>query len=168
MKKIILSLVFIGMLFLVGCQVECPDCVCPEQKECPELEECQVCGEPQIEKGKAILNAEMYGVAFNELDTNEMFFDYWIYNYGDTEAKNVKVKCVLLGWDYNVLKRVVDDYGNLASSSAELGEVVFKKPNSVTLNTELTGICYVVSCSNCEILYKRVPKAVEAYEVTYK
>ena len=27
MKKTILGLVLVGILFLIGCQVECPDCI---------------------------------------------------------------------------------------------------------------------------------------------
>ena len=151
MKKIILSMFLIGILFLVGCEEYV-------------AKECQTCEEPQIAKGKAILDVEMYQTAFNELDTTEMFFDYWIYNYGDTEAKNIKVECILLDENYNVLTKVIDNYGNLASNSIKFGEVTFKKPSSITMNDPLTGSCYVESCSNCDILYKRIPKIVEEYE----
>ena len=142
MKKIILSMVLIGMLFLVGCQVY---------------------EEPQIAKGKAILRAEMYQLAINELDTTEMFFSYWIYNYGDTEAKDIKVNCKLLDGNYSVLKTVSDDYRNLASNSIEFREVTFKKPNDLNEDTLTTGMCYVLSCSNCDILYKRIPELVGEY-----
>ena len=93
-----------------------------------------------------------------------MLFDYWIYNYGDTEAKDIKVKCVLLGEDYESLKVIKDDYGNLASNTVKPAEVMFETPVGVKLDTLMSGICYVESCSNCEILYKRIPEAVKEYE----
>ncbi len=148
MKKIILSMILFVMLFLVGCEEYV-------------AKECETCKEPQIAKGMAILDIELYQQAFNELDTSEMFFDYWIYNYGDTEAKDIKVKCILLDEDYNSLKVVEDNYGNLASKSVNYAEVVFEKPSSVNLDDLMSSVCYVESCSNCEILYKRIPEVVE-------
>ncbi len=144
-------MVLVGMLFLVGCEESV-------------IKECKTCEEPQIAKGKAILDVELYQQAFNELDTTEMFFDYWIYNYGDTEAKDIKVKCILLDEDYKLLKIVEDNYGNLASRSVNYAEVVFEKPSNVKLDSLMSSVCYVESCSNCDILYKRIPEIVEEYE----
>ncbi len=152
MNKIILSLFLIGVLFLVGCEEYV-------------TKECQTCEEPQIEKGKAILNTEIYSSGVNEYNSNELLFQYWITNYGDVEAKNIKVRCNLLDENYNILKTVTDTYGNLASKSIEFGEAITKKPNSVKINKTFTvPVCYVESCNSCEILYKRIPKIVEVYE----
>ncbi len=134
-------MVLIGMLFLVGCIL------------------------PQITIGKAILNIEMYQWGLNELDNTEMLFDYWIYNYGDTEAKNISVECKLLDENYNVLKTAIDNYGSLASYSVRFGEMSTEKPDNIVKDvTMITTICYVDSCDNCEILYKRIPDLVEDYE----
>ena len=83
-------------------------------------------------------------------------------NINDAEANDIKVRCKLEDTTEKVLASVIDNYGNLASRSAELGEVVTKKP-SISMTKEYLGYCYVESCSNCEILHKRIPKLVESY-----
>jgi hypothetical protein len=161
----------LALLFVIGCQpVNCPEktcpaCeVCPEEKECPVCEECKGCPDCEVcLDDKPMLDVDMLIWAINEYDNSEMLFDYWIYNYGDTEAKDVKVKCKLEDTRGKVLKTVVDNYGNLASRSGELGEVVTSKP-SISMTQEYIGYCFVDSCKNCEILYKRIPDLIEAYQ----
>lgn len=134
-------------------------------KECPTCEKFTFCEEPQIAQGKAILDVQMYQQAINELDDSEMFFDYWIYNFGDAEAKDVKVTCKLFDDKNNVAKIATDTKGNLASHSGELGEIITSRPAKLAEGKMVTGICYVESCNNCDILYKRIPNLVEIYEV---
>lgn len=132
---------------------------------CPEVNE-ELCSAfitecPQVEE-KAMLKVETAGWFVNLYDETEMFFDYWIYNFGDKEAKNIKVKCKLYDENYNLLTSVTDNFGNLASNSGEFGEVY--TDDVMEENKEYVGLCYVESCDNCEILYKRIPDLVESYE----
>lgn len=132
-------------LFLAGCIN--PNVSCPEYSE-----------------GKAMLDVQTRLFAINERNENETFFTYWIYNYGDREAKDIKVRCKLIDGDsMEIVKTVKDSFGNLASRSVQLGEII-TNVNQVDIDKEYIPICYVVSCSNCEILYKRIPDLVESYE----
>ncbi len=112
---------------------------------------------------KALLDVQIYQWAENLYDSSEMFFDYWIYNYGEVEAKNVRVNCKLFDKYDNERSSVIDYYGNLASKSGEFGEVITADIRASD-NEEFSPICYVESCDNCEILYKRIPKLIESYE----
>ncbi len=112
---------------------------------------------------KALLDVKIYSWAENLYDDSEMFFDYFIYNYGDIEAKNIVVRCNLYEDDYKT-KRVsaTEHYGNLASKSFEFGELITDKPSTIP-GEEFTAFCYVESCDDCEILNERIPKLVETY-----
>ncbi len=161
MNKIIPSMVLVGMLFLVGCQVEYP-----LENICEVYEECQVCEEPeepQIAKGKAMLDVEIYDWAINLYNEDEMFFEYWITNYGDSEAKDIKVRCILIDESMNLITSVIDSYGNIASQSTEMGDVLIDTP---IIDEEIMYVaqCYVQSCINCDILYERIPELVEQYK----
>ena len=64
---------------------------------------------------KALLDVQIYDWAINEDNTDEIFFDYWVYNYGNVEAKNIEVKCKLFDEKGYVRVSVLDYTGNLAS-----------------------------------------------------
>lgn len=53
--------------------------------------------------------------------------------------------------------------GNLASKSADIKEIVAEN-FIIDEDTYYIPLCYVESCDNCEILYKRIPELVESYE----
>lgn len=151
----LLSICIILIGFLVMLIVtKVPEKVCPAEN---------VCEEPQIGEDKAILEIKMYQAGINELDTNEYFFDYWLINYGDTEAKDVKVTCKLFDEKQKMLLEATDSYGNMASASIELGEAITKSPDNIG-NILATPLCYVESCENCDILHRRIPELKEAYE----
>lgn len=116
---------------------------------------------PQAEE-KAMLKSEITRWAININNKSEMFFDYWLYNFGNIEAKNVKVKCKLFDENDNLVTSVIDNFGNLASNSTEFGEVY--TDNVMKKTKKYVGLCYVESCDNCEILYKKIPDLVESYE----
>ena len=118
-----------------------------------------------IEDNSSMLNVEIYQWAENIDDSSEMFFDYYIYNYGNTEAKNVKVECKLIevvGSDYKVIRTVIDNFGNVASNKREFGEVVTSVPDN--FNKEYTGYCYIKSCDDCKILHKNIPELIKIFE----
>ncbi len=112
---------------------------------------------------KALVEAQIYDWFANEDDPTELVFDYSIYNYGDIEAKNIEVRCSLYDEDgTRVIANVLDNYGNLASKSYEFGEVV---TDDVTNSFDYySALCYVESCDDCEILYKRIPELIVDYE----
>ena len=112
---------------------------------------------------KALVEAQIYDWFANEDDPTELVFDYSIYNYGDIEAKNIEVRCSLYDEDgTRVIASVLDNYGNLASKSYEFGEVV---TDDVTNSFDYySALCYVESCDDCEILYKRIPELIVDYE----
>lgn len=144
MKKILFIMLVLS-LFLAGCVN--PNVSCPEYPE-----------------GKAMLDVEIRLFAINKLNENETFFNYWICNYGDKEAKDIKVRCKLIdSISMEIVKSVKGTFGNLASRSVQLGEII-TDADQVDIDKEYIPICYVESCSNCEILYKRIPDLVESYE----
>lgn len=118
---------------------------------------------PEIPAERALLDVQIFDWAENQDNPNEMFFDYWIYNYGNVEAKNIQVRCDL--WDEDgttIIATARENFGNLASLSADFGEIITEdKANSYSLYIPL---CYVESCENCDILYKRIPDLVESFE----
>ncbi|MFA5070854.1 MAG: hypothetical protein WC511_00605 [Candidatus Pacearchaeota archaeon] len=118
---------------------------------------------PEVPKEKALVDAQVYDWAENLDNPNEMFFQYWIYNYGNVEAKNIQVRCDL--WNEEgtlIVATAIDNFGNLASLSTDFGELVTEdKANNYDYYIPL---CYVESCDNCEILYKRIPELIESYE----
>jgi len=176
-KSIVILIIGLLSIVMVSCEKIEGDvgvgqrCVaCPEQKECQECKlceecaECETCSQSQIPVGKAILDVTTYDWAINEINDDEIFFDYWLMNYGDTEARNVKVRCKLKDDAGSTVINTVDSFGNIASYSAQLAEVITQKTSKVTPNNEYSGNCYVDSCTNCIILYKRIPDFIEGYE----
>lgn len=115
--------------------------------------------ECQIKKNMAILDVSVYNWAINADNEDELFFDYRIYNYGDTEGKNIVVECSLYDDDFNKLATKEQRFGNLASSSLQFSEITTDTPNleEIDDDTMVFSLCYIKSCKNCDILYKRIP-----------
>ena len=145
MQKITVCLSFIFLLFLVGCQTELSEC--EQCLECP--------------KEKAMLDVVVAEWFINIDNENELFFDFWVYNYGSEEAKNVIVECAIYD-ETKLIKKVSEKIGNIASTS-----VTFKEIMTETLEVKLEEylvVCYVIDCDNCDILYKRIPELKEQIE----
>ena len=125
-----------------------------EIQNCPEIK----CDLEDI----GLLDISTSTWAINEDNTSELFFDYWIENYGDSEAKDIKVRCDLYNDEDEKVLTVLDNFGNLASLSEGFGEVgVLDTTNDYDYYYD---ICYVEDCINCEILYQRIPELVEYIE----
>ena len=152
MQKLFFVIIILS-IFLVGCQSKCPDCVCPtyQESECITTEE------------KALLTTDFFNYGVNEENYNEFYFDYYINNYGDSEAKDIKVKCILMDMDYNVLIIKTDDSGNLASRSSSSNRIITDGP-TLDLKEKYIMYCYVDSCSNCDILHRRIPSLIDTFE----
>jgi len=113
---------------------------------------------------KAMLDVEVRDWGANEDIPGELLFNYWITNYGDLKAKDIEVTCKLSDSLDKVSFSSTDSYGDLAPRSSELGEFTTEKTTSVKYNEVYSAYCYIESCSDCEILHKRVQDLVESYE----
>lgn len=113
---------------------------------------------------KAMLFVELYDWGYNENKYDELLFNYWVHNFGNVEAKNIKVICSMFEDGIKKTYSATDNYGNLASRSSEFGEFTPTKNNLIDYNKEYAPVCHIESCDNCEILYKRIPELIESYE----
>ena len=114
-------------------------------------------------EGVGIVDAEILSGVVDPENPSEMKFNYLIYNYGDSKAKDVVVRCDL--WDEEgkeIVFTTRDNFGDLDSSTTKTGEV--SAEYSPSEEAYYIPLCYVESCDNCEILYKRIPELVEEYE----
>jgi hypothetical protein len=95
-------------------------------------------------------------------NSNEMFYDYTLYNYGNSEAKNIKITCKNFNEDYEKIGEASEIFEIIRPNSFEQGELVTK---NIQTDPEkgYTSFCYVESCNNCEILNKRIPYLREVY-----
>lgn len=171
-KKIGICIIIVAIMFM-GCNeldttnpTPTPDTPCPTCTPCPTDTPCPTCTPSEelcseyIPEEKAMLWVSTVGHFVNIYDETEMLFDYYLYNFGNVEAKNVKVKCEL--WDEsgnNLLTSVTDNIGNIASTSDKFGEVT--TDDVMEEGKKYYSLCYVESCEDCEILYKRIPSLVE-------
>lgn len=114
---------------------------------------------------RARLDTEIYNWGFNEYNDEELIFDYWIYNYGNKEAKNVKVEILVYDEQGIEVASFIDDYGNLASNSVEFREFFPLKTDSINYQDVYSIVSYVKSCDDdCEILWKNIPRLVQMFE----
>lgn len=118
---------------------------CPE-KECPKEEE------------KALVYTHFSDWGGELGNPNGYIFQYSVYNFGDVEAKDIIVKCIILDQDDNIVKTTTKNFGNLASNSGQYDEMY----EDLSVNTiDYGGYCITKSCSNCEILERKIPELRE-------
>ncbi len=114
---------------------------------------------------KALLDVKLYGWAVNEENNSQMYFGYEICNYGDEEARNVNIKCVIKDELVGEISSSIQEVGNIASETSSYKEFYsFDNSLETEITENSTAVCYVDSCENCEILYKNIPELVEYYE----
>jgi len=169
MNKILIVIALFGLLSVSGCKEECPECeVCKECETCEVCEECLTCETCEVckvcPKEKALVSVETGQWYINEYNINEMFFTMTLLNYGYVEAKDVIVECLFEDEYDNTFIKTSKKVGNIASTSVKYLELLTKIP--VTLKKArdddwFLALCYVKSCKNCEILYKRIPEYVD-------
>jgi len=161
MKNIITYLFgLIIILFLVGCQpvVECEKCLEPiECEDCSEPIECDLCEESQISNNVAIVDTLTLNYGYWIENDKIIIFDYWLLNYGNSEAKNINVNCKLLDENYQLVIEKTEFFGNLASNSAVHSEHYSDETTNVNIKNLYISVCRIESCDNCDILYKRIP-----------
>jgi len=99
--------------------------------------------EVYIEQDIPMLLVEFDGWGENEYDLSETLFTYFIYNFGNTEAKNVKVKCNISDTNDILIEEYFFNIGNVASNSYDYEQSSIK---SLSINTsEYLAICYLES-----------------------
>ena len=137
------SLLFLGIA-LSGCTQ-------PDETTCP----------PPVEK--AMVHIETYDWYINGLDESKIIFEYWITNYGKVEANDIMVNCNVINEDDETIWTSTHVYGNLASKTINFHEATIQKPENMNETEYYSVLCYVESCTDCDILYKRIPSLIEAY-----
>jgi len=130
-------------------------------------------------KNPPMINSYFDSWGENINNEEESIFNYWIYNYGDREVKNITIRCKTWDSNDNLILSETDFYGNIASNTIDYGESIFNTPKIkdnefiVPLGEygeilEETGICYIESCDDCKILWKEIPSIREGYDETEK
>ena len=153
--SIVLLVLLIGGGYYVTSQpeVECPTC--------EECEECETC--PERIEDKPILNAYLSDFGYSPYDTRDLLISYWVENYGDSQADDIEVICEIYNEDDRKVHSSIHST-NLSSRSIELVEYTPVGGKNFVNNDYYWGSCRVISCSDCEILYKRIPDLIEVYE----
>lgn len=132
-KTKILFVIFITLAMFIGCMM---GCAVTEQLMTLKIQKAY------SEKEQPMLMLEFYEWGENIYDESERLFQYFIYNYGNTEAKNVKINCKIFDIDKNIIKEEIFNIGNIASNSYEFQE-------SVMINSDdffnSLGMCYIES-----------------------
>jgi len=85
----------------------------------------------EVEKEQPMILIEFDRWGENINDNSEAIFSYFIFNFGNTEAKNVSISCELSDINENILQEQVFYIGNIASNSYEYQESYmnyYKKP----------------------------------------
>jgi hypothetical protein len=142
MKKIIMSIMVLVLVLVAGCNST-------------PIQQCATC-----DNNKALLTSTLDSYYINELNEEEMFFAFWITNFGYEEAKDIEVRCLLEDENGDIVKDITKNIGNIASTQISYDEIT----------TDVSGLsgegyyapaCFIVSCNNCELLDRRIPDFVE-------
>lgn len=97
------------------------------------------------EKEQPMLMVEFIDWAENEDDSSESLFNYFIYNFGNIEAKNVSIRCEITDAGDNILKKEIYQIGNIASNAHELLQSNMYYPIAYSDNE--FGACYLESAN---------------------
>jgi len=101
--NLVIAIVFLcASTFFIGLQLSQPETIITYQ-----------------EKQQPMLLVEFIRWGENIDDSSEVLLDYWISNYGNVEAKNVVVNCMIQDKDENIINEQSFKIGNVASNSYE-------------------------------------------------
>ena len=93
---------------------------------------------------KPLLTYMLDSWGVNYYNNKELLFSGWVYNYGNTEAKDVEITCYI-NKDKVTLDSKTENIGNVASNSWIYKEI--KMDRKITdMNT--TGVCFYTKSSN--------------------
>lgn len=113
-------------------------------------EECPGCPQPE-EKAQVFTSFVEWGAELGK--QNGYILTYWVNNFGEIEAKDVVIECIITDQNDNVIKRINKNFGNLASNSMEYDEMY---ENIFEDTTDFNAYCLTKSCSNCDILENKI------------
>ncbi len=108
------------------------------------------------DSGKAIVDASVINWGGGEDETN-VYFEAEVINYGEREAKDVILKCVVYAENSsasNALISLEGFVGNIGSRSY-LHMELEQANQAGSLNNTL-GTCFIEACNECEILRERI------------
>ena len=168
MKKILILLMLACIITVSGCvegttetvtKYVCPDGSMVSDSSSCSIEE-QEC--PDCIDEKAMLDVETKDW-YPDIEMEKIYFQYNIYNYGNSEGKSIEVKCQLMDEDEKVLTSKTEIYGNLASRSSVFDFMEASTPDFDKYGEEdmFYALCYITNCINCEILHERIPTLME-------
>jgi len=106
-----------------------------------------------------ILTLDFDGWAENIEDSSKMIYTYFITNYGNAEAKNVVVSCIIYDSNGEEIKRDIAKGINIPSQTSSYEESYGEDVGGET------ATCYIKSCDNCQLLWKNLPVAVENFGI---
>lgn len=78
-------------------------------------------------------------------DDSEIFFDYFIYNFGNVEAKNITIRCEITNGNEDIIKKKIFKIGNIASNSYEYQQSTMKYSEAYL--EDRFGGCYLESAN---------------------
>ena len=96
----------------------------------------------EVEKEQPMLLVMFDSWGENINDSSEVIFIYDILNFGNVEAKNVKIMCEITDMDDSILKQESFNIGNIASNSYEYQESYMVYSGSPS---DYLGECFVES-----------------------
>jgi len=76
----------------------------------------------EVEKEQPMILVEFDSWGENINDSSETIFSYFVFNFGNIEAKNVTIICEVSDINDNILKEQFFNIGNIASNSYEYQE----------------------------------------------
>jgi len=83
----------------------------------------------------------------NMYDDGEYIFTGFIMNYGNQEAKNVEVTCIIDDADGNRIKTYSENIGSVSSNKWEYKEFNVKKPSGI-VEEDIIGSCIYTGSDN--------------------
>ena len=111
-------------------------------------------------QNQPMLYTEVIYFAENIDDSSETIFDYFIYNFGNTQADNVNVSCYVLDDDSNILNSQEFKIGSLASKSSLWKESIMDYESNNDQSE--FGAC-VAQCEGCISLEYEIPEIRERH-----
>ena len=119
----------------------------------------------QLKDNRAMLSTIIYNAGFDISNPDNFMFNFWIVNYGNSNADNVTAICKMMDAYGKSAFEIRDTYKSIDANSYELETLAPKIPTDFDMSKKYSPLCYVESCTeNCETLYKRIPKLAEGYE----
>jgi len=122
---------------------------------------------PTVEE-KGLIHTTLVSWGENLADPDELIFQFYVNNFGYSEARNVEVTCEVYELDeegYHLYESpdlvAKENVGNIASISSVYKEIYVKPPFFIGEN--YSSICYPTDCENCEILVQRIPEFNQTY-----